>query len=500
MAAMAPRIQDTADPQERATSRPPEAVPAASDSRLPALEPASPNGIADIETVPVPAAMAAAAEKSNVVSAPPDAAVRRPAVTKRLTERHKLVDLDEPPAQPVQAKLAKPAALSAPDFAPSSATAPAPGAVRPRPLPEPDVLVTVAGVHAALATAGALVGAALLVASQPSALWALAFTAIVGLGGWVGYALAQGKRTHTAVRVLLISQVAALAWLLALVGPRPSVLALAPIPALLALRLRGRGAATLATLAPLALYIVASPLVLTGVLLPALVASPAAYTVLDIFFVGVGLLTTLAGIAGLHARQARAEAAARARLYELRVQRTRSAELRQQIEEDADSLARSLLEALRGQGIQPLQARGTLSPLAESVMAVAERMQTLQQDREDRLRIEAALRAITREVERAWLGLPWVWPQPSGTALDELVALLRAPRPADSQAPWTSETPTLVPIPTLDTEPVPRILPRRISSPDLSHSRVHMGALPWSEWDEWRGWDPLQQRQDSAGA
>jgi hypothetical protein len=361
-------------------------------------------------------------------------------------------------------------------------------------------LVPVAGVHAALAAAGALVGAALLVASQPAALWALAFTAIVGLGGWIGYALAQGKRTDAAGWVLLISQITALVWLLAVVGPRASALALAPIPTLLALHLRGRGAATLVTLTLLALYIVAFSLALTGLLAPALVASPTALDALDLAFVGVGLLATLTGIVRLHARQTRAEAAARARLYELRAQHARSAGLRQQIEEDADSLARSLLEALRGQGIQPLQARGALSPLGESVAAVAERMQTLQQDREDRLRIEAALRAITREVERAWLGLPWVWPQPSGTALDDLVALLRAPRPADSQAPWTSETPTLVPIPSLDSAPIPRILPRHISSPDLSRPRMPIHALPWNEWDEWRGWDPLQQRQDGAGA
>jgi hypothetical protein len=133
---------------------------------------------------------------------------------------------------------------------------------------------------------------------------------------------------------------------------------------------------------------------------------------------------------------------------------------------------------------------------------VAERLATLQQDREERVRMDAALRAIIREVERAWLGLPWVWPRASGTALDELVALLRAPRPEDAQAVWPHETPTLLTLPTIDTAPMPRVsLPgastsndSRPSVPGPARFQSRAQALPWSEWDEWRGWNPTEQR------
>ncbi len=360
------------------------------------------------------------------------------------------------------------------------------------------MVVAAAGIHAGLATLAALTGATLLILGRSEAVWPLALAVLAGIGGWLGYTLAQSRQTRRgAGYALLASQLGMLGWLLALVGPRAAALALAPVVLLLALHVSGRLAALIATGGSLALYLGMSVLTLTQIVQPGFSASPATLALVDACLVSLGALGTLAGAADLRARQARAEAAARARLYELRVQRSRLAELRQHVEDDAETLAHALTEALRGRGIETPHARGALSPLAGPVEAAAERMATLQRDREDRLRLEASLRVLIHEVERAWLGLPWVWPRPSGTQLDELIALLRAPRPVDAASSWGGETPTLVPIPTLDSGPLSRDSTPGTSRPDLSRFHVRTPALPWSEWDEWSGWDPTR-RQDGA--
>jgi hypothetical protein len=185
-----------------------------------------------------------------------------------------------------------------------------------------------------------------------------------------------------------------------------------------------------------------------------------------------------------------------------------------------------------------------LSPLVERVIAVADRLEILQRDREDRVRLEGAVRQVSRALERGWLGLPWSWPDSSGTLLDELVALLRAPNPRQMPL-WREETPPLVPIPTLNTGLTPRpweaidtsavnpyvrhdsraglpALTNRPSFPDYSdhHAIAAFGnsgvgwpapisgdnfaqqptpepqpayaranPLPWDEWDTWGTWD-----------
>ena len=135
---------------------------------------------------------------------------------------------------------------------------------------------------------------------------------------------------------------------------------------------------------------------------------------------------------------------------------------------------------------------------------------------------------LTRAVERAWLGLPWAWPAPSGTSLDELVALLRTPNPRESQLDeWTYETMPLVPIPSSDSSlasppwavptqhprvhqhladptwsfaDIPVVSPEHhsayereasngVQSDPSSATAKRVSPLPWLEWDDWRSWD-----------
>jgi hypothetical protein len=213
-----------------------------------------------------------------------------------------------------------------------------------------------------------------------------------------------------------------------------------------------------------------------------------------------------------------------ARQHEVRTLRTRLGQLRAQVEDDAAQLDGALARVLSGRPAPaPVETDGLLSPLAETTNAAAERLATLQRDREDRLRLEGAVRTVTQAVERAWLGLPWSWPEWSGTVLDELVALLRTPRPQETRADWSDQTPTLTAIPSVEranergmtprswerTTPISmpltgvraawsqalngttganEHLPALYPVPPTDSARAPSAVLPWREWDTWREW------------
>ncbi|MGZ3637494.1 MAG: hypothetical protein ACXVCX_06600 [Ktedonobacterales bacterium] len=422
------------------------------------------------------------------------------------------------------------------------------GMKRPQALPEIDLVLPVAAGHIVVAFVAALTGTILLLVGQEGALWPLALSVVLGVGAWLAYIVSQRDRARSlAGGVLLISQLGALCWMFALLGARASLLALAPAMLLLALRTAGRLAMLLGTGATFALYIAA---VLIAPALP--ISRPDFLTtelaVIDGVVVFVGLFTLLVLALDVQNGRIRALARARASRHEARLLRERAALLRQQLEEDAALLDEALGEALHGHGIDPAaleQVDTMLSPLVERVIAVADRLETLQRDREDRVRLEGAVRQVTRALERGWLGLPWSWPDPSDTLLDELVALLRAPNPRQMPLGREEASPALMPIPSLDSSLMPRSwdavdtpvinpyarsdvraglppITNRPSYPDRSDhyaiggrsisgaawpahtrnddfagqpaydphpSRVGANPLPWDEWDTWGTWD-----------
>lgn len=431
----------------------------------------------------------------------PQTSARRPVPTRRLTLVERLAYSQRENAAPrPNDSLARAASASA---------------VRPLPLPEPDLVVPVAALHAGLAAAGALTGAGLLVTGTGYALWPLVLAAIAGAGGWLAYA-ASGRSLRLAAWLLLVAQLGMLAWLLALLGARGALLALVPALALLALRWLGRVAASSLAVCALALYALAASLQLTGALPVPITLSAGGYVLLDGSIVAVGLLEMLLLASRMQSSRVRAEMAARARQHEVRTLHARLAHLRQQVEDDAARLDDMLGRALAGRHVAgTVETDGLLSPLAETTNAAVERLAILQRDREDRLRLEGAVRTVTRAVERAWLGLAWSWPEWSGTPLDELVALLRAPRPQETPADWSDDTPTLAAIPAVEwgTTPRPWNKPTPISAPmsvvqaawsqalsanGHEHAQtptpLPVGAktpaaqLPWDEWNTWREW------------
>ena len=382
--------------------------------------------------------------------------------------------------------------------------------------PRSALVMPVAVTHASIAALAALAGATMLVLAVPGVYWLLSLTAIAGAGGWLAYALTQRGAHRAAEAALLASQFGALVWLLALLGPRAALLAGIPALALLWLRMAGRGVAVATVITAFALYVAWTCLALAGAAAPGLFLDAGGSALVDGLALALGLGALLVGLLDHSRARTRLESLAQARQHEALMLRARTARLTQQVEDDGARLDTALARALRGSGIPPLTAEGALSPLAETVGTVAERLMTLQRDREDRLRLEGAVRSVTRAVERAWLGLPWSWPEWSGTAMDELVALLRTPRPHEARVAhdaWSEETPTLVELPALDRgmrpsrwdDSIPQIYPYGAKaangwSQPLPSARagartpVQAGSgritpLPWDEWNQWPTWE-----------
>jgi hypothetical protein len=321
----------------------------------------------------------------------------------------------------------------------------------------------------------------LLLSGQMSGLWLLGEAVLAILAGMGAYALLQRKHVARPGALALVSaQLAALACGCTLVGPRAALLLLVPAACWLALRLGGRPVALACGVGAVAIYLAFVVAAADGAYRPALALDARAQTVLGTAAGVLGVALLLVALVSAAAAQERSEAAARARLYELRLIRAEMARLREQAEHDGQVLEEALAGALRGRGIDPIHTEGALSPVAEGINAVADRMATLQKDREDRLRLEGALRTVIRAVERGWLGLAWTWPEASGTMLDELVALLRTPRPREKrpQPVWSDDVPTFLTLPTIGASlrPAP---PH--AEPGASQSGIRASRAGWDD-------------------
>jgi hypothetical protein len=308
----------------------------------------------------------------------------------------------------------------------------------------------------------------------------LAIAAVIIGGGIAGWALATTDRPIWAgALAMVMAQLITLALFLSIIGAQVAVLLFAPAAAYLAQRMGGRIVAIISGAGAVIVYLV---FVIAGLMWPTPVIHPTVLLFFDLFAAVAGTGLLLVALLDAATARERSEAAARARLYELRMLRARAAEARERTERDARMLEDALASALRGRGIEPVSTEGTLSPVAELANDVADRLATLQKDREDRLRIEGAVRAVVRAVERGWHGLPWAWPEPSGTLLDQLIAYLRTPRPRQqgSTTPWGDEAPTIVPKPARAANSRP-LEPR--SDPDIARvfSAVDEQWDPWSE-------------------
>lgn len=336
--------------------------------------------------------------------------------------------------------------------APRSKDTAARSAVRPaghRPFPVLDPLLPVAGVHAALAAISALAGAFLMLAGNPLAIAVLAFAALAGSSAGLAYLLDQQGARRAIIGVLLASaQIGLIGWVLVLIGPRPALLAGIPALAVVMTRVIGRARARLQAIAVLLVYGGGTLLTNAGRLRALVVLHGSAASGVDAGLALVGALLSLAALDGVLSARERALSLAHAREYEARMLRETLADENAQVDEEAEAIRVALNGALRRRVVFPVEVEGPLSLLATTANRVVERLAVLHGEREERANLEDALRRLARALERSWLGLPETWPERTGTAVDEVVALLRAPCPADTPS-WPSDAPTLVSLLTL---------------------------------------------------
>jgi hypothetical protein len=344
----------------------------------------------------------------------------------------------------------------------------------------PRLVLTAALGHVFVGIGLAVATAVVFLVSAEQGYRLLAIAAVIIVGGLAGHVLTSTDRPNWAgALAMVVAQLITLALFLSIIGAQVAVLLFVPGAVYLAQRMGGRVVAIISGAGAVITYLA---FVIAGLIWPAPNIHPTALLFFNLFAAVAGTGLLMAALLEAAIARERSEAAARARLYELRMLRARTAEARERTERDARMLEEALANALRGRGIEPVSTEGALSPVAELANDVADRLATLQKDREDRLRIEGAVRAVVRAVERGWHGLPWAWPEPSGTLLDQLIAYLRTPRPHEpgTPNPWGDERPTIVPKAARGTDSRP-LEPR--SDPDIASvfSAVDEQWDPWSE-------------------
>jgi hypothetical protein len=297
-----------------------------------------------------------------------------------------------------------------------------------------DLIGRVQRSQAAGAALVALVAAGLAVSGQADgALWALALVLVASGGAALSYLLHQRcSVTLLAGVALLGSQLGVLAWAFALYGARVALLAFVPALSLLMLRLAGRGLAVAGCAVSFMLYLAFTAAQMQGIVSPLLAIGEAPRIVLDAALVAAGLLLCLLAILDQDAGRMRALDQADVRLREATEQHAKSALLQSRVRQDAERMRDALAGALHGQrgdAVSPLVAHAALQELAELIDGAGARLETLHRDREDRVRLEGAIRQAVHAVERIEMGRAPHWPEPTGTLMDALVAQLRALHP-----------------------------------------------------------------------
>ncbi len=144
--------------------------------------------------------------------------------------------------------------------------------------------------------------------------------------------------------------------------------------------------------------------------------------------VGVAFLFFVAALLGQKLKASLADAAAMQHEYDGLERRTRNR--RSVFDADSIALQNALSRAMRGESVPQTAACEELAPLSAMVNSTAQRIPALLRDREERLRMEKAIRELVAALEKAWAGFEWQWPARSGTAIDLIVEALR-PKPPE---------------------------------------------------------------------
>lgn len=214
-----------------------------------------------------------------------------------------------------------------------------------------------------------------------------------------------------------------------LLGPHLELVALLPGALLITALLVDQALTIAAGILGLAGYVGTVAFNQAGILRPTFTLDAHGTVWLDLVLavVGIGLLLVAVTLAMSQLRTALANEAAAA--YTVRVLERRAQTKRVTLDADAIMLQAELAKTLRGRESRKVITCPDLAPLAAMINSTTERVPGLLRDREERLRLEKAIRDLVAALETAWAGYEWSWPAPTGTAIDRLVTILRPQRP-----------------------------------------------------------------------
>ncbi len=294
--------------------------------------------------------------------------------------------------------------------------------------------------HVGLSLVAAITGVTVLIASPDLHVWGAASlslaTAGLALSALALQAMTAG-RVATAARWLLVYDFVALTIGMVLVGPQPGIFFLLPGAVLLAALLTERWTALVGLTLAFALYALNVALTQDGSwhALAAPTASALVWLNLALIFLGTLLLAFAAQwlLAQLHG----ALATEAALTYRLAAMERRIRVKRSSLDADAMALQTQIAQAMANHRPQSITTSEDLAPLAQMINAANARIPSLLHDRDERLKLERAVRDLIQSLEAAWAGFTLTWPAPSNTAVDRLLPLLR---PNSTQATTTLKT------------------------------------------------------------
>jgi len=112
------------------------------------------------------------------------------------------------------------------------------------------------------------------------------------------------------------------------------------------------------------------------------------------------------------------------------------ADQKQELEEDIQALQHTYARVVNGDYSARAHLEGRiLWPLAQSLNTMLDRLGRALLQSQRLAKIEGDIRQLTENLERGRRGLPWAWPMPSGTPVDQLVSVLQQAAAKPGQQP-----------------------------------------------------------------
>ncbi len=223
----------------------------------------------------------------------------------------------------------------------------------------------------------------------------------------------------------LTTDIVAILFGLTLIGPRPETLILFPSSLLITALLVDVWFVVTGSVAGVIGYIAAVVLAQLHVLHPLLTVGDTDMRWIDIGLVSVGAALMLLAIRLATTQLRRALANEAATTHRLHVSERRWQAKRTAIDADSIALQTEIARTLRGATPRPVTTCEEMAPLANMINVMTMRLPGLLADREERLRLEKAIRDLANTLETAWAGFEWEWPSPSGTTVDRIISKLR---------------------------------------------------------------------------